>query len=520
MRDPAVWRDGKALAELARAVQPAEQPLPLLLALGERLSATGEDGVGYLRRVREQHPEDFWANFTLALALHGPERRPGGDPTPALAYYQKALEIRPRAVAVLNDLGVVLLDKGWMWDKERDGGPGAVNVFYQVVKTDPHFAAGFNNLGAALRARGDWPIAVLLYQDAVGIDPRLAPAHFNLGEMLAGSGDLDEAIDHYRQALAVDPDFARAHYFLGLALVAKGRRDEAHDWYPENVKPLGPTRRQALNEAMAYYWQAFFCDPEWAPGRNALRIPPQDEARLKEAIDHYRQAVRLDPQFDLPHGTLGQALLARHEFTEAEAEMRRGLDLLPEWAKRFRDNLERQLQRCQRLRVLEGRLPAVVQGKDTPPAADCLDLAELCFAKKHYATAARLYAEALAATPRLTEDLRAGHRFNAARAAALAGGGRGDDVAGLGGPERGALRKQARDWLRLDLAAWAKKVETGTAADRIQAQKTLAPWRDDPDLAGLRDPAAVDRLPPSERQECRALWRDLDTLLERAQGRG
>ena len=36
------------------------------------------------------------------------------------------------------------------------------------------------------------------------------------------------------------------------------------------------------------------------------------------------------------------------------------------------------------------------------------------------------------------------------------------------------MRKQARDWLRLDLAAWAKKVDTGTAADRIQAQKTFA----------------------------------------------
>ena len=156
--------------------------------------------------------------------------------------------------------------------------------------------------------------------------------------------------------------------------------------------------------------------------------------------------------------------------------------------------------------ALEGRLPAVVQGKDRPAAADCLDLAELCLVQKHYATAARLYAEALAATPRLTEDLRAGHRFNAARAAALAGGGHGDDATGLGEPERAQLRKQARDWLRLDLAAWAKKVDTGTAADRIQAQKTLAPWRDDPDLAGLRDADALQQLPSAERQDCQALW--------------
>jgi hypothetical protein len=79
------------------------------------------------------------------------------------------------------------------------------------------------------------------------------------------------------------------------------------------------------------------------------------------------------------------------------------------------------------------------------------------------------------------------------------------------------LRRQARGWLRLDLLAWAKKVETGTAADRIQAQKTLSPWQDDPDLAGLRDTEALNRLPPSERHVCRALWQDVAALLGRAQ---
>jgi serine/threonine-protein kinase len=308
---------------------------------------------------------------------------------------------------------------------------------------------------------------------------------------------------------------------LGVALLAKGRWDELDDYYPDGVKTLVWFRGQAQGEAMDYYKQAFNCDPRWAPARNPLRIPPQAEARLKEAIEHYRQAVRIDPESGVAHGALGQALLARHEFTEAEAEIRQSLDLVPEGEGKLRPNLERQLQRCRRLRSLEDRLPAVVQGKDRPAAADSLDLSELCFVKSRYATAARLYAEALAATPELTEDLRAGHRFNAARAAALAGGGHGDDAAGLREPELEGLRQQARDWLRLDLAAWAKKVDAGTEADteaeRIQARKTLSPWRDDPDLAGLRDAGALGRLPPAERQECQALWQEVAAVLRRAQ---
>ncbi len=224
------------------------------------------------------------------------------------------------------------------------------------------------------------------------IDPRLAPAHLSLGEIQAGSGHIDEAIDHYRQALEVAPDFALAHYYLGLALITKGRRDEVDECYPESVKPLEAFRGQALGEASAYYWQAVRGDPEWAPARNPLRIPPQDEARLKEAIDHFRQAVRLEPLLNQPHEALGQALLARREFTEAEAEIQRALKLLSKWQKDLRPNLEHMLHRCQRLRALEGRLPAVVQGKVKPAPADCLDLAGLCFVKKHYATAARLYA--------------------------------------------------------------------------------------------------------------------------------
>ena len=251
--------------------------------------------------------------------------------------------------------------------------------------------------------------------------------------------------------------------------------------------------------------------------RNCLQISPQDSARLDEAIDHYRQAIRIEPWRPDPHGALGQALLAKRQFSEADAATRRCLKLLPAGEKKLRVNLERQQQRCRHLLALEGRLAGIVRGTDKPAADECLDAAELCFVKNHYATAARLYAEALAATPRLTEDLRAGHTFNAARAAALAGCGRGDDGARLTEPEQKGFRKQAREWLQLDLAAWARKLETGTVADRIQAQKTLSQWREDADLAGLRNPDALEKLPPAERQECSRLWSDLDALLKRAQ---
>jgi len=518
VRDPAAWGKRTALAELARAAPVAGQPLSPLLALGERLYIVGGDGTGLLRRVQEEHPDEFWANFTLAKVLYGAAKQGKGDTAQAIVYYQKALQLRPQALAVRNDLGLVLYDKFWMEDNASGWGPGAYTVYHQALQSDPTFAPALNNLGRALTAKGKWEEAVPVYQDALRVNPRLAPAHFNLGEIQAGMGQINEAIDHYRQALQIDPAFAPAHLLLGLALTAKGLRDEVDDCYPEGVKILDEARGIALREAMGHYWQAFQLDPKWVAALNTLRVSPRDQARLNEAIDHYRQAIRIDPRLAQAHGALGQALLARRDFSQAEAATRRGLDWLPLSEKEWRTNYERQLQCCQRLLSLEGRLPVIVQGRDKPSAAECLESAELCYIKHHFAAAARLYAEAFKAAPRLTEELRAGHRFNAACAAALAGSGRGDDVASLGPRELTALRKQARDWLQFDLTAWARKLDAGTAADSIQARKTLSQWKEEPDLAGLRDSDTLNKLPPAEHQECRTLWNDVEAQIKRAGG--
>jgi Flp pilus assembly protein TadD len=51
---------------------------------------------------------------------------------------------------------------------------------------------------------------------------------------------------------------------------------------------------------------------------------------LNEAIDHYHQAIQIDPKLAEPHGALGEALLAQGRLPEAQAAMRRCLDLLPQ----------------------------------------------------------------------------------------------------------------------------------------------------------------------------------------------
>jgi serine/threonine-protein kinase len=184
-------------------------------------------------------------------------------------------------------------------------------------------------------------------------------------------------------------------------------------------------------------------------------------------------------------------------------------------------------------------LPAFLEGEYQPQDNDeRLALLGICQFQGRYGAAARLYAAAFAADPHLADDLtteclqRAAReeqpidrtevlntecRYLAARCAALAGCGLGKDGAKLSEAERTRWRKQARAWLQADLAGWAKAQDSGSQAARDLAKIMLTRWQVDPDLAGLREPSALDKLSADERNECLALWNEVGAVLKRGQ---
>src|SRR5262249_25548270 len=208
----------------------------------------------------------------------------------------------------------------------------------------------------------------------------------------------------------------------------------------------------------------------------------------------------LKPESAERRSGVGCALMRQARFHEAVASLKLGVDWLPKGDPR-REPWQRQLKQCQRFAILDARLPSILSGTEKPAGAvEQIEFARLCVLKKLHAAAARFFADAFALKPEWAEEPRASYRYDAACSAALAGCGRGEDGAYRTDAERARWRAQARRWLRADLDAWAKKLESGLAADRAEVQEKLAWWRQDPDLAGLRDADALEKLPPAERQ--------------------
>src|SRR5262249_1651161 len=139
--------------------------------------------------------------------------------------------------------------------------------------------------------------------------------------------------------------------------------------------------------------------------------------------------------------------------------------------------------------------------------------------KALHKTAAKLWSDALDANSKLGDDRQAQHRYNGACAAALAGCGKGKDDPPPSDDEKTKLRRQALDWLKTELDVWTKLVESANNDQRGAIAKTLQHWKEDPDLAGIRDDAELAKLPASERAEFVKVWSDVGALLKNLAGR-
>jgi hypothetical protein len=170
-----------------------------------------------------------------------------------------------------------------------------------------------------------------------------------------------------------------------------------------------------------------------------------------------------------------------------------------------------------RAEVIKDRLPALLSGDEKPADnTERLLLAKIAFDRKKFAFATRLWAEALGSDPKLSDDLEAGHRYHAARAAALAADGQGVEAPPLDGLAKAKLRRQALDWLKSEFSAWNKLLGSESSKQLEAVLYRQVGWKYDAALAGIRDAAALSKLPPEERAACNQFWTEVASTLKQA----
>jgi serine/threonine-protein kinase len=527
---------------------------PATLALvGYSLNRAGEQtlAIKVLRDAQRRHPSDFWINQRLGLYL---SESGAGDSDEAIGYFRAAVAQRPQSPAAQN-LGARLYLDGKLPEAEaifreaalrhpRDAValrklamvlnaekryPEADKAARAAIDVNPNLAVAHHELGLALQAQGKIPEAIAAFQAARPLDPTVAASCLSLGALFSQQNKLDEAEAEYREAVRREPKHASCWRDLGILLKKRRNFEEAKKAFDTAIQLRPKDARAHFLVGTLYLDQRLFPDAESAL-QHAIRLKSdygdaylnlgsalasQGKARVAETA--FRDALRYLPDSTYATYYLGRVLYFQQRFDEAVAPLRHAYELekkRPEWkmAADLADEAER-------LAKLEATLARTLGPEErSAVAAELSEAIALCQKRKMFAAAARFYADAFHAYPELPEEREKGYRYDAARVAVLAAAGLGAPEARVGDTKRSRLRREALQWLRADLAAWKLFRTGGTPDAAAVVAKKLAQWKQDADLASVRDKEALGKLDAVERTMWEKLWREVEGLLRLARG--
>jgi serine/threonine-protein kinase len=393
-------------------------------------------------------------------------------------------------------------------------------------------------LAAAFRRAGDEDAALAALRKAQRVHPSDLWLNYDLARSFETQGDDDQAARFYTAARTIRPEVGHA---LAHVLERQGRGEAAVDLFREltRLRPDSPSHYVCL--AHALFEEREF-DAALVACRRALELKANkaDPSLIRAATlagrgdlgaaeTEFRALLEAYPSNCAAYDELGQLLARQGRVADAvpafeqalllARELRPGNRATADQLRSIIDGIQNRREDTERLLRLDARLPALLRGDDRPKDADeRLAVARLLDAGGQADRAARWYADAFAAAPALAGDPPTPHRHAAARAAALAGTGRFLDAARLDAAARARWRRQALDWLLLDVAYWNRRLADGKPADRTAARRFLRDMRLDGALIGVRDDAAAE-LPEDERGEWHGLWVEIDALLSAACGK-
>jgi Flp pilus assembly protein TadD len=253
--------------------------------LGDALERAGraEESAAAYRVALEKRPGSavFWARLAQPLRAAGKSQEP-------LDAMLKAVQAEPDNAETWYNLALLQSELG---DKKA-----AIESFRKSISLDGEFAESHNSLGAVLSQTGQLQEAEAEFRGALRIRPALPAAHANLAYLLANRGDFAEAIWHFERA----GDGALDQFNYGITLARMNR----------------------IAEAATHLERSLQADGKQPLAHDVLGGLLEATGKTPQAVAHYKEAIRLRPDFGKAHVDLGAALARQGDRSGAAAEFR------------------------------------------------------------------------------------------------------------------------------------------------------------------------------------------------------
>jgi tetratricopeptide (TPR) repeat protein len=190
--------------------------------------------------------------------------------------------------------------------------------------------------------RGEFAEAEKLYQEALRMDPRQPDAQQFMGLLAHQTGRPDLALTHLRRALELVSGRADIHFNYANVLREQGRPQEAAQSFQHavDIDPGMTAAWQGMGmvlhqlgfdlHAAAAYQQALQLDPGNAALWHAMGDCVQAGSLLPEAAEAYRRAQALEPAEPSHQLSIANVAMEARQEREAEAALERLLAMAPD----------------------------------------------------------------------------------------------------------------------------------------------------------------------------------------------
>jgi tetratricopeptide (TPR) repeat protein len=189
-------------------------------------------------------------------------------------------------------------------------------LWQDVVRKSPGKARGHSNLGASFADQQQWTKALSEYQIALTLptdQQTFTTIQNNMGNAYLHLGQLDAARQAYTSAITAEEASAPAHNGLGNVYNILG-----HNGQPAYL-------RQAMQE----YETASRLNPDFAEPYYNLGNLYRESGRLNTAMEYYRSALQRNPNYALAWNNLGLGYYVQGKLPEALDALKKTTQLKP-----------------------------------------------------------------------------------------------------------------------------------------------------------------------------------------------
>lgn len=116
---------------------------------------------------------------------------------------------------------------GLRFERMPGGVPKAIRAYRTAIELNPRALGALLNLGTLYYNQRQMDEAERFYAAALAVNPRSALAHFNMGNVADETAQTTKAIEHYEKAIALDGSYPDPRYNLALVYEKLGRHGQA-----------------------------------------------------------------------------------------------------------------------------------------------------------------------------------------------------------------------------------------------------------------------------------------------------